>query len=511
MNRPRLALVVIIVLWAAGLVELFGQKSRDPILFDRYSPPFFAFLIAYTLLLIPLLYLLANPGWLSRRVAQIVPPLQQRGWPAVLILLASLLVFTPRLMDWERFYKFPIIHLIFLTAVLTVDGFLLFYGWDKARPKPLWRQVTLAGLGLLLVVELVLQGVSLLGALPGGFRSNAGIYLPYGRIYNPEQGNGMTNRYGWFAPAVDKNSDTRKILLIGDEYIASLETDRAEHLSARLAADLGAAGTDAEVIAIAATGYGPAHYYEAVKSGINLFEPDEIVLFINLGDDFFNVMPNLDPRQPYDELFYVYSEDGTWNLHPQSILPQHLLFHYINDSHRPIIDSILRTVRSHLLTPKLIASFMGEEESAEARTPQNDALPPLGRRQFIFRTEPSQNAETAVNLTRQLLEIAHRTALVKGVTLRIVTIPAFPEAFYAQSGSDWQMAFGDYDLLQPERVLQAFAADKNIPILPMGAQMHDQSLTVDAVRGLFRDNGYGNFTPAGQQFFADAVYNAFYR
>ena len=130
---------------------------------------------------------------------------------------------------------------------------------------------------------------------------------------------------------------------------------------------------------------------------------------------------------------------------------------------------------------------------------------------FIFNTDPSENAQAAEELTRQLLEFTLLTAKTKGVDVKLVTIPAFPEVFYTQSDSDWTTQFGTYDLLRPEQVLADMAAKTNTPILTMGEWMAQSGTDVATIQGLYRDGGYGYFTTAGQQYFADAIVDTFYK
>jgi drug/metabolite transporter superfamily protein YnfA len=505
-NQARLWVVVAIALWAIGLRELLGQTSRDPIILDRFSPPFFVFLIVYALAIVPLVYLVAVPKTVAINLPRAIGFVQQRWWLALPILIGSLWVFTPAAFNWERFYKFSSMHIVAAASVVAVDGLILFYGW-RDRPKPLWRQIAVGVLVLALVVEGALQVLSVFRALPASFETQAGVYMPYARMYNSTVGNSVTNRYGWHAPAVTIDTDKRKILLVGDEFILSAETKPAEQLAALLNAQL----DNTEAIAIGNTGYGPASYFEAVKTGINLFEPDELLLFINLGDDFFNVMDNLDPRTPFETVFYNFSEDGTWNLDPRSALAEHVLFHNINDSHLPVFENSLRSLRTHVLTPKVFNQLFNSAEPTEERLPANNDLPPFGRRQFIFNTDSSENAQAAEELTRQLLEFTLLTAKTKGVDVKLVTIPAFPEVFYTQSGSDWTTQFGTYDLLRPEQVLADMAAKTNTPILTMGEWMAQSGTDVATIQGLYRDGGYGYFTTAGQQYFADAIVDTFYK
>ena len=64
--------------------------------------------------------------------------------------------------------------------------------------------------------------------------------------------------------------------------------------------------------------------------------------------------------------------------------------------------------------------------------------------------------------------------------------------------------------INPEKALQEFAQENNIPFLSMGHFMYENRLKVDEIQGLYYSNGLGHFTPDGHKYFANAIYACFY-
>ena len=110
-----------------------------------------------------------------------------------------------------------------------------------------------------------------------------------------------------------------------------------------------------------------------------------------------------------------------------------------------------------------------------------------------------------------ILGKAQEVARANGVTMRLVTVPMFPEAFYrASSPQSWEPELGEYDLLLPERELVEIANKHEIPILPMGQFMLQNGLSAEDIQALYLPNEDGSFSSAGNEYFAEAIYTCFY-
>ncbi len=504
----------LLLVWGFVWLQLWEHSSKTPRFFGRYSLALLLVIVAYGFSLLPLLYFLYRPAPLARQAQRLLSFVQARAWLA-LPLIAGLLLLIHVAFNWLRFVEgFPGLQLVTVTGAYVLIGVLVFHGWRRGRPVALWRQAALAILVALLAFEVLLQLLSLFQALPDGFSSEDGLYRPYGRLYDGRfgGGNGLTNRHGWHARPFALAEGPRRVMLIGDEFIYAGDSPPEQQLGAWLEQELAAAGQPAAVLSVGAPGYGPAHYFEGVKNGISYFQPDDMVVFINVRNDFLNLIPDLDRRRADENIYYDLEADGFWNINEASLLPQHLFLHGFSDPARPMSDNVLLTVRSHVLSTKLLRFWLAPTVAAAADELPDDALASLGPGRFAFEQTPPAHgpAETALSLTENLLAISHQAALVNGANLYVVVIPAFSQEFYAAGDTgQWQTAFGRFDLLAPESRLVAFAAEAGIPLLGTGALLRQQGTAPAQIAGWYGPGGQ-SLSPAGHQAFAALVYEAFF-
>ena len=220
------------------------------------------------------------------------------------------------------------------------------------------------------------------------------------------------------------------------------------------------------------------------------FEPNELILFFNLSSDFQTVF------EPSGYELYHIVKDGQVVIHPAVHEYRHDLQHLILGGYEPVIDP-LKIIQSHYLTPKLwkglisngqpqapdrtgfdIPAFKGVVLKTKQVSPTHSAIKATdliatpGRSNFIFKKESGPEAEMALTIATGLLQAAQAIIKEYGATMRLVTIPIFPRAFFSQDQSnDWSSEIGEYDLFRPEQAIQTFAEEHNLPFLPMGQTM----------------------------------------
>lgn len=511
------------LLWAIGLVELITHTSNPVQILGRYSYAYLATLIAYGVAGVALLGLVWRPQPVVTLFHTALSFIQSRGWLAVSLLIASLFVFHPLVIRNERFNRHSALMLIAIFLVLLVDGLIIFYGWRR-QPRARWRVGAVAVIAVALLFEVSLQALSAARLLPSGFRTEMGLYWPYGRLYIPEGGlgNSIVNRYGWHAPEFAPGDDDYRVLIIGDEFVYAPDVARDAQFPALLEARLDA-DRPTEVLAIGAAGYGPQHYYEAIKVAIDQFQPDDVVYVINVRDDYFNLLPNLDPRSPGEIPYFVLEESGFWNLHPQSTGSQHRNFHTLTDSGLPLYRSLIRSVQSHILTPQLIRYWLtgapiepwagGYALSESELAVAGGELSSLGKLRFILQTDPSDNATAAHTLLDNLIEISAQVARGNGATFKLATVPVVSDEFFAaNAGSadgNWVTVYDRFDFLEPERRLQTFAADRNIPLLATAHQLEGDGVPAAELADWYTP-ALTTFTPEGHTAFAELLYQNLY-
>jgi hypothetical protein len=407
-------------------------------------------------------------------------------------------------------------------------------GWGKNGLVPLWRKVITVSLALLLAIELIIQTLAFTGLMPGDLRITH-VFIPYGRVYQNTEGlgNGTTNNFGWYYPDFKLEQGSKRILLLGDTYIQALQIDRDQHLGVKLEARLQDNVTDQkiEVLAMGTPGFGPGLYLSdtRLENAVRQFQPDEIILFFHLSNDFQTATT---PTK--DSIVYQVDSAGKTVVHPDGVGYLHNLKHLILPGYEQRIDP-LTTVRENYLTAQIVGTLWRtpepappgndldipgyrayiveqiETNSSFALVTRTDLVPAPGQSNFMFVKGGNKQADNALAVAKGLLASTQTILDSKGVTLRLVTIPAFPKAFYTDNqAADWDATVGPYDLFLPERALQEYALEQGIPILPLGQYLQNVGLTVDQIKALYYADGLGHFTPQGHEFVAQAVYNCFF-
>jgi hypothetical protein len=372
---------------------------------------------------------------------------------------------------------------------------------------------------VLFTLEIVLQALALAGVLP---RVSTYSHVPFGRVYWTKEGhaNSTMNRYGWYCKPFTLDAGSRRIVIIGDSMLQGVQVRRDENLGAVLENLLSTATPSApEVLACGLSGAAPTHYIEILRYAAQHFHPDEVILFIFIGNDFVNIHRDGDLSvDPHDrQLYYFIDDEGTLRLHGGSESMRRGLHRSLEYNHRSLFVNAFRIARSHYLTRGvLLQTIKGITPRQNASLPQeehqiSDELRTIGLDDFIFRKELDASGFEAIEIVTGLLERCHLFAASHGITLRIVTIPVFPSFFFERyRSSNWSLESDEYNFLLPEEILTDFAWESGIEILPLGRYMGESGITVKGIRDLYFHGGRGYFTPAGHRYVAAAVYTTFY-
>jgi hypothetical protein len=498
-------LVIALMAWAAGWVDLLAYQSpANPIIFGRYSPPYFAVLAAYTLGFGVWIWLIGSLSALER-LKRGIAFVQRRPWLYALAWLGFAAVI------WSMFVisywtALPLLQVGVLVMMFLFTALVLLAKPAADAPFQTWRKVALALIGALLLFEAGLQGLAQLNALP--MESTAGLTAPYGRVYQAGEGaaNATTNRYGWYYPDFRLQEGSRRVILSGDTFVQALQIPMEAHMGLALERQLnGDAGASAEVLAQGQLGYGSTMFMNAIMYPYiwEQFQPSEIVVLFHLANDFQLADNAADPRPRY-----TVGADGRAVVLDADFAYWHTLAHEVIKGHDPV--NPIRTVFSHALSLQLVLErlgFSGAPRFAPFST-GSSAEQPFGPAGHLFAAAPGDEAAQSYALAAALLRDFTGEMRARGVTVRLVTIPFFPEAaFAADDSAGWSATFGQYDLLAPERVLEAAAREAGVPFLAMGSHM--QAAGAD-VRTLYFDGGQGHLTEAGHAYFAQAIFDCFY-
>ena len=500
-----LMVVVVLLLLIVGLVDLIDHFSQETPIFGRYSPGYFAVIVAYTLLTIAWASLLLRPND-DRWLVAIIAFLQKRPILAIPILLGIGAVIALMLIPSQKVHGLilekPAMQFTILFILLLSGGLLIFYDWSNAQ---LWRKVAAGFLAFLVAVELVIQALTFFGLMPS-LTTTKDSFPPYGRVYQSEEGfgNGIANKYGRYAPEFELLSGSQRIAVIGGPFVQALQVDAEENLGVLLEqkiAENNEGDQPTEILSLGYPDYGPGMYLSNWMLAVvdSEFEPDEAIIFFDLGSDFQTVDG---PRQglPY----FLYTGQGEVALQLDDFFQDiHNAEHDVFRGHEGF--QLVRLLGSHYLTPRFINQLLLDQEVVAEEADVGQAYDINLPNGFVFNEETN---EEATLIATSLINMANEQLKRYGMATKLVTIPEFTEEFYAQDS--WNTRFGDSDLLLPELQLRIAAQQYGIPFLGLGTYMASRGMSPAEIQTLYYDNGLGHFTPQGHAFAAEAVYDCFY-
>lgn len=495
-----ITLVIALMAWSAGWVDLVGFVSpANPIIFGRYAPPFFAVLVAFTLGFGLWIWLIRSLKALDR-MKQGIAFIQRRPW----IYALTWVVFGAVI--WSMFevsywLSLPLLESAVLALMLLFSAVVLLANPVPGVAMHAWRKVALGLIGALLLFEGALHGLAGAGALP--FNNLSGLTVPYGSVYQASEGRGggTTNRFGWYYPDFRLEPGSTRIILSGDTFVQALQAPMDAHMGLALERQLGA-GT--EVLAQGQLGYGSTMFINPIMHNYiwKPLQPKEIVVFFHLANDFQLADHSVDPRPRY-----MLGPDGVPMVVEEDFAYWHTLAHEVIAGHDPV--NPIRTVLSNSLSLQLaLGALGGNQPRFVPFTEQASEAQPFGPATPLFETAPSAEARQSFALAAAQIKTFATSLADKGITLRIVTIPYVPQAVLADS--TWNPAYGAYDVLAPERELEAAAKEAGVPFLAMGRYMQAGGASSAQVRELFFNGGRGHLTEQGHAFFAQAIYDCFY-
>jgi hypothetical protein len=510
-----LVLVLAFMLWTAGFVDLFTHSSQTKTVFGLYSIPYFLVLVLYSLGFLFWGWLIFPARSIDRFKAGLLA-IQNRTWLALLVFIGFGALLSSMYLV-ERWVTFPLLEASLAILTLIAASVLI---WSKPDGKPRtqkWRIILGWFVISLLIVEIVLQSLSFIKVLP--IENASGMFTPYGRVYQNQEGhtNTKTNRLGWYYPDFVQANDSYRIIFTGDTYLQGIQVPPEENVGMRVQEKLAQGSSmngmgNTEVIGMGLPGYGPGLYLDTllIPYTINPIQPEEVVVFFHLANDF-QVSSAPGGEIPY----YILNEKGETVPHPEDLVLRHDLQHIIIRGYEPInpvgiasthlflfnlFDGGLRNIlneRQHVPIPALNISTATHEK-------------PFGAASFMFRNHP--DSLHAQKIAIGLLDSFRKELAVQGIELRLVTIPYFPQAFYEQNqGGNWSSQIGDYDLLLPDRALKEFTEQNQVPFLSLGTYYQAAGISVEEIQSFFYNNGTGHFTAAGHEAAAQAVYECFYQ
>ncbi len=492
--------VTILLFLIIGFVDLIDHTSSSTVVFNKYSIGHVLLMVVYlgiTLWWASKLFKPNDDAWLMGPVSW----LQQRPYiPLVLFIGFGLLI--NNILSRENWLNFPALQFVIFVLILSFSGVILFTNRNEPTSNNWWRKLVIYPVAALLIVELVLQGLTFVGALPS-LTSATNSFIPYGRIYKTEQRltNTIANSDGWYYPEFVLAEDSKRIMILGDRSVQGLQVAKEENMGWLLNQAFLEEG-NTEVISLGYPDRGPGLYLDTVllDYAVEAYEPDEIIVMFDFRNDFQTVT-----RPQRGAIFFEENEEGIIDIHPNSFGVRHHFQHQVIRAYEGFQPN--RFIENHYITPRIVSQLLNPP-AVQASGNQLDNNNVLGLdNAFVFSAESN---DMAMQVAQTQIQTAYEHLQEQGITMRFVTIPVYPKAFYEQNdGNDgWSTQIEDLDLFLPEKTLEAFAVENDIPWLSMGDHMLQTEASVEQIKGFYFGND-GQLTAAGHRYFADAVESCF--
>jgi hypothetical protein len=509
-----LLLVLGVMLWTAGFVDLLTTLTPDGVVLGMYSLRSFIVLVVFALGFAGW-YALIVPRHSIPRLKAALAGIQahaRRGW----LVVAGIVGIIGTQLVWDPWDWYPLLSSSVLLLLVLTLGLVLFARPAAAAPVQRWRRQARAVFAVYAGVEVLLQAAAFGGWLPVSVANMSGLAVPYGRVYQRAEGaiNAMTNRYGWPYPPFRLAPGSHRIVLQGDRYVQALQIDPRQHMGMRLEARLAGRGDrPREVLALGFPDYGPGVstapiYYPYV---VGPLQPSDVVVVIHPANDLQASDAPLGERPAF-----VLRDDGKVEVQPADQERLHTFWHALMTGYEPVHP--VRALKSHLFTLTWVDGAWRSLRGQPALVPLPRApveaatdAQPFGPASFAFELSDSERARRAFTLLEHHLAGYRDELRARGVAMHLVTLPYFPRGFYDEvDGEAWTPVWRSWDLLRPERVLTDMAGRLDVPILPFGRYLQERGFGVDDVRALFFRDGVGLLTPRGHAVLGDAMAWRFY-
>jgi hypothetical protein len=235
-------------------------------------------------------------------------------------------------------------------------------------------------------------------------------------------------------------------------------------------------------------------------------QPSDVIVVLHVLNDFqAAAMPDgIIPRAGFNA-------DGLVDVPESEYLLRHDLWHTVIRGYDP--PNPAQTVQSHLFLADLLGGALSRATGQLAYLPDgysnNEHVTPeqpFAGLEYLFTTDSADpRAAEALRLITTQLDSWRAKVEESGAVMRLVILPYYPAAYYSGDG-----VVEGYDLFAPERALQAYALENNIPVLPLGQYWEAAGFTAAELQPLFLREGVGHFSVQGHQAVADAIYGCFY-
>jgi hypothetical protein len=370
-----------------------------------------------------------------------------------------------------------------------------------------WRAALVLLLFHVFLLEFGLRVMGFMGVLPFDYYR----FTPYAHSYVAREyfETSSMNRYGWHDIDQSMRPDVPKVAIIGDSFIQAYSVDPRRHLGQKLREKF---SDEAQVFEFGISGAGPGFYLEMLKYAHQVYGVDAAVVSIFLGNDFRNLMPEMDDRTPLSGMFYEedLNEVGRFQMHPLSQAGRVAWWQERERNHWPLLPNIFRMAKGKLLSPVAVRWLLskleepakvgmsdGEGGEVEVKVGGGEAQFDSGLDMIISSPRPDPRKDEMLLRMEDMLRRIATYAENNGISLKVFSIPIPP------SERDRNP---DFLPEQPTRLLEEICSKLELPFVSMRPHLQEDLGSQD-LSPVFR----GHFSYLGHEAVARVLWRELFQ
>lgn len=373
--------------------------------------------------------------------------------------------------------------------------------------KTLAKNLSLAIVSVVITLVLLeaVLAVTMINTSPDArFIDNKGFtYIPHAYYRHTKEGysEGRFNSHGFrdYERTIEKPSDVFRILVLGDSYVEALQVQLEDSFTVQLEKLLNAKASSLrfEVLSLGHSGFGTAdEYVRYLNFGVD-YQPDLVILAFLTGNDFRNNSRMLNR----EGINFYYVLDN----HHKLVLDRSLIDEYQDSLTLP--KRLFQVIKTHsrllaLISERMYLLKLQRSEAAKGKSGtegrQNQSLN-LFSDLNIYRTDLPPEWKEAVEITREIIVKFKQSVEQHGSRFLLLTL-SNAEQVHPEVGAELKNNYKiDFDFDQPDRLLEEFARQHQVPFLKLMPDLRRHHLQTGEFLHGFGSRHQGHWNQIGHR------------
>jgi hypothetical protein len=340
-------------------------------------------------------------------------------------------------------------------------------------------------------------------------------YIPNAYYRHTKEGfsQGRFNSHGFrdYERTYEKPQDVFRILVLGDSYIEALQVQLEDSFTAQLETKLNAHASSRrfEVLSLGQSGFGTGEEYVRYLNFGVAYNPDLVVVAFLTGNDFRNNSKFLSR----DSVGFYYTFDRNRNLvldrslvdayeNNRSYLKRFLEILKANSHLMSLISERFYLFRRQLLETRMAEAYGDEASAEDGRKNRLDLFSDLN----IYRTDLPAPWKETVEITKEII-LAFKTSVEEHGSRFLLVGLSNAEQIHPEVGRELKNQYKvELDYEQPDRILEEFAIEHNVPFLKLMPALRDHHLKTGQYLHGFGSSRGGHWNQVGHRVAAELTF-----